>query len=157
MKNGWQIPWNVAAICETFKISCLMGRHHMKDVLECPLTNQQYRLEQWSNITLFLRKTYRDYINLIQKSCQVYSLDMCCPRVESGKVTLWSHTLKNWRRWTHLNSTPQGSMQRKCQQQWEVTHWNSQSQMEQSNFWRGSGSENILLNPGQPRQRRRTR
>ena len=30
MKNGWRIAWKFAAICETFKISCLMGRHHMK-------------------------------------------------------------------------------------------------------------------------------
>ena len=27
MKNGGRIPWNVTAICETFKISCLMLRH----------------------------------------------------------------------------------------------------------------------------------
>ena len=33
---------------------------------------------------------------------------------ESGAETLWSQTMKNWRRWTHLNSTPEGSMQRKC-------------------------------------------
>ena len=26
MKVGGQIPWNVTPICETFKISCLMGR-----------------------------------------------------------------------------------------------------------------------------------
>ena len=32
------------------------------------------RLEQWSNITLFLLKTYRDYTNLVQKSCQVSRL-----------------------------------------------------------------------------------
>ena len=25
--NGGRIPWSVAAICDTFKISCLMGRH----------------------------------------------------------------------------------------------------------------------------------
>ena len=25
MKNGGQIPWNAIPICETFKISCLMG------------------------------------------------------------------------------------------------------------------------------------
>ena len=31
---------NVTAICETFKISCLMGRHHMRDGSECPLTDQ---------------------------------------------------------------------------------------------------------------------
>ena len=30
--NGGRILWNVTAICETFKISCLMGRHHMKAV-----------------------------------------------------------------------------------------------------------------------------
>ena len=34
MKVGGQIPWNVIPICETFRISCLMGRPHMKDVLE---------------------------------------------------------------------------------------------------------------------------
>ena len=32
---------------------------------------------------------------------------------ESGKETLRLQTLKNWRRWTHQNSTPEGSMQRK--------------------------------------------
>ena len=35
-------------------------------------------------------------------------------REESGKETLWSQTLRNWKRWTHQNSTPEGSMQRKC-------------------------------------------
>ena len=28
--NGGRIPWKVAAICETFKISCLMRRHFMR-------------------------------------------------------------------------------------------------------------------------------
>ena len=87
MKNGGRIPWNVTAICETFKISCLMGRHPVGGGSEDHLTEPLSRLEQWSNITLFLQKTYRDYIKLVQKSCQVYSLDMCCPRRESGKGT----------------------------------------------------------------------
>ena len=34
MKNAGQIPWNAFPICETFKISCLMGRLHTKGVLE---------------------------------------------------------------------------------------------------------------------------
>ena len=34
MRNGGQIPWNAFPICGTFRISCLMGRHHMKDALE---------------------------------------------------------------------------------------------------------------------------
>ena len=112
--NGGRIPWNVTAICEIFKISCLMGRQHMKGGSECPLTDQWYRLEQWSNVTLSLRRTYRDYINLGQKSCQVYSSVMYCMREESGKETSWSQTLKNWIRWTHQKFTPEGSMQRKC-------------------------------------------
>ena len=29
---------------------------------------------------------------------------------ESGKETSWSQTLKNWRRWTHQKSTPEGSL-----------------------------------------------
>ena len=38
--NGGRTPWSVTPICETFKISCLMGRHHMKGGSECPLTDQ---------------------------------------------------------------------------------------------------------------------
>ena len=47
-----------------------------------------------------------------------YSLARCIPRlclvcgVEAGKETLWPQTLKTWRRWTRLKSTPEGSMQR---------------------------------------------
>ena len=51
---------------------------------------------------------------------------------ESGKETFWSQTLKNWKRWTHQDSTPEGSMQRKCQRRKEVETSYSQSQMEHS-------------------------
>ena len=44
MKNGRQIPWNAIPICETIKISCLMGRLHTKDVLENLLKDQSFRL-----------------------------------------------------------------------------------------------------------------
>ena len=37
MKNGGRISWNAAAICETFKTPCLMGRRHMKGGSECHL------------------------------------------------------------------------------------------------------------------------
>ena len=33
MKLGGQIPWNAILICEMFKISYLMGRLHMRDVV----------------------------------------------------------------------------------------------------------------------------
>ena len=70
--NGGWILSSVIAICGKFRIFYLMGNHHMKGVPECNLTDQYYRLEQWSNITLFLRKFNLDCINLVQKSCQVY-------------------------------------------------------------------------------------
>ena len=40
MKNGGRIPWSVTAICETFKISCPMGRHHMRGGSGYHLTDQ---------------------------------------------------------------------------------------------------------------------
>ena len=46
-KIGGQIPWNVTPICETLKISCLMGKLPMKDVLGNHLKDQQCRLGQW--------------------------------------------------------------------------------------------------------------
>ena len=33
MNIGGQIPWNAFPFCETFKISCLMGKLHTRDVL----------------------------------------------------------------------------------------------------------------------------
>ena len=46
------------------------------------------------------------------------------PAVPFGAIVEYHHvpakdqsrlqTLKNWSRWTHLNSTPEGAMQRKC-------------------------------------------
>ena len=49
--NGGRILWCVTAIGEPFKISRLMGRHHLKGASECHFTDQQYCLEQSSNIT----------------------------------------------------------------------------------------------------------
>ena len=46
-RNGGQIPWNAKLICGTFKISCVMGGPHMKDVLENLLKDQLPRLDMW--------------------------------------------------------------------------------------------------------------
>ena len=83
MKNGGQIPWNAIPICETFKISCLMGRLHTKDVLENLLKDRSFRLVHWLSITLFLRKTGQESINLERKSYLDCSLDTLCTR---GKI-----------------------------------------------------------------------
>ena len=39
-ENGGRIPRNATAICETVKVSCLMGRHHLKDGSQCAVTDQ---------------------------------------------------------------------------------------------------------------------
>ena len=71
---------------------------------------------------------------------------------ESGKETLWSQTLKNWRRWTHLNSTPEGSIV-DAAKKWKFVfpsrRWNSQ------NLWVRTASENIHFNPRSSGTRRR--
>ena len=154
MKNGGRIPWIVTAICETYKISCLMGRHLVRGVSENHLEDQLSLLVQWTNSTLFLVK------NLSRRQESLTRFFSSAPyyrRGESGTETLWSQTLNNWRRWTHLKSMLKDSMQRKCWRPWVVKiryssrRWNSQT------LCKRSGSENIHLNPGPPRPRRRTR
>ena len=49
MKNGGQ-PWNAIPICETFKISCLMGRLHVRDVVGNQLKDRSFRLVHWLSI-----------------------------------------------------------------------------------------------------------
>ena len=68
MKIGGQILWNVIPICETCKISCLMGRLPMKDVLGNHLKDRLFRLVHWLSITLSLRRTSQESINLERKS-----------------------------------------------------------------------------------------
>ena len=60
MKIGGQIPWNAIPICETFKISCLMGRRPIKDVLGNHLKDRLFHLVHWLSITLFLRKPVKN-------------------------------------------------------------------------------------------------
>ena len=86
MKIGGQIPWNAIPICEIFKISCLMGRLHTKGVLENLLKDQSFRLVYWLSITLSLRKTKQESINLV-KSYVDCSSDTLCTRREFGRVT----------------------------------------------------------------------
>ena len=78
----------------------------MKDALENHLTDRSFRLVHWLSITLSLRKTSQESINLDRESYLEYSLDTLCTRREFGSVT-------QWRRWTHRKSIQKDSMQRK--------------------------------------------
>ena len=87
MKNGGEIPWNAIPICETFKISCLMGRLHMEDALENLCKDQSFRLVHWLSITLILRKTSQESISLEREFYLDCSLDTLCARGEFRRVT----------------------------------------------------------------------
>ena len=113
MKVGGQILWNAIPFCETFKISCLMGKLHTRDVLENHLKDRSFRVVHWLSITLFLRKTSQESINLERKSYLECSSDTRCTLGEFGRVTYWPQTLRSWKRWTHRISTRKDSMQRR--------------------------------------------
>ena len=156
MKNGGRIPWNVTAICETFKISCLMGRHHMKGVLENLLKDQSFPFGSLVEYYLCFCERPIETTSIWSKSLARYVPWICVVSGrESGKETSWSQTLKNWRRWTQseiharrLNAkevlTPQRS----------GNFIFAGADGTVKNFWRRS--ENIHLYLGQPSQRRRT-
>ena len=113
-KHGGRMPWSVTAICETNKISYLMGKHLMRGDSANHSKDPQFHLVRWSNITLFLPKTCQDSTSSGRKFYPEYSLDMCCPRGEFEKDTFWLQTLRNWKGRTHQKSTLGDSMQRKC-------------------------------------------
>ena len=141
MKIGEQIPWNVKTICETFKISCLMGKPPMRDVLGNHLKDQLYILVHWLSITQNCEGPVKN------PSIRKESLTWIVPRiciVRGGNlewVTYWLQTLRSWKRWTH--------------QEWKIyfssRRWTNQTSR------RRSGTENTHLDTGTPNSRRRSR
>ena len=132
MKIGGQIPCNVIPTCETFKISSLMGRPHMGDVLGSHLKDQSFRLVHWLSVTLSLRKTSQESINLERKSYLDCSL--LCTRGEFGRVTNWLQTLRSWKRRTHQKSTQKDSLRKRWYFPKKMENSFFQSQMDESNF-----------------------
>ena len=111
MKIGRQILWNVTPICEMLRISCLMGKHETRDVLDNHLTDRSFRLVHWLSITPQLRRTSQESINLERTSKVDCSSDTHCTREEFGRITQWLQTLRSWKRWTHQKSTLKDSLQ----------------------------------------------
>ena len=62
------------------QIDYLMGRPHMRDALGNHLKDQSYHLVHWLSITLSLRKTSRESINLERKFYLDCSSDTLCTR-----------------------------------------------------------------------------
>ena len=98
------------------------------------LKDRSFRLVHWLSITLFLRKTSQESINLERKSYLDCSLDTLCTRGEFGRVTYWLQTLRSWKRWTHQKSTRKDSMQKKWYFPKKMENSFFQSQMDESIF-----------------------
>ena len=86
----------------------------MRDVLENHLKDQSFRLVHWLSITLSLRKTSQESINLERKSYLACSsdTDLYAGGIWKGDVFDRRH-LRSWKRWTHQKSTLKDSMQTK--------------------------------------------
>ena len=78
MKVGGKILWNVTPICETSQIYNLMGRRPMKDVLGNHVRDRIFHLVHRLSITLQLRRTSQESINLERKSYLDCSSDTHC-------------------------------------------------------------------------------
>ena len=157
MKNGGQIPWNAIAICGKFKISCLMGKLHTKDVLENHLKDQSFRLVLWLSMTLSLRKTSQESINLERKSYLEYSLDTLCARRRIWKGDIMVADIEE------LETMDASEIYAKrlnakdvifpeiIENSFSSRRWTNQ------NPWRRSGTENIHFGTGSPNSRRRSK
>ena len=103
-ENWWQIRWNVAPIC------VWLGRLYTKDVLGNHFKDRSFRLVHWLSITLSLRKTSQESINLERRSYLDCSSNMHCTPGEFGRVTYWLKTFRSGRRWKHRKSTRKDSI-----------------------------------------------
>ena len=154
MKVGGQIPRNVIPICETFKISCLMGKLHTRDVSGNPLKDRLFHLVHWLSITLSQRRTSPESINLERKSYLDCSLDTHCTRREFGRVTYWLQTMRSWRRWTHRQKD---SMQKRLYFPKKKDNLFSNRRWTNQTPRRRSRPENIHLGTGSSNSRRESR
>ena len=129
----------------------------MKDVLGNHLKDLLFHLVHWLSVTLFLRKTSQESINLERKSYLDCSLDTLCTRVEFGRVTYWLQTLRSWKRWTHQKSTLKLNAKEVIfpQRKWKICF--SSRRWTNQNPRRRSGTENIHLDTASTNSRRESR
>ena len=122
--------------------------NHLKDRL--------FHLVHWLSITLSLRRTSQESINLERKSYLDCSLDTLCAREEFGRVTFRSQTLRRWRQWTHRKSTQKDSMRKKSHFTPKMENISSRRWTNKI-CWSRPGTENIHLDTGPPNSRRRSK
>ena len=155
--NGGRILWNVTAICETFKISCLMGRHHTKGFSE---NHSRSSNTVWSNgrISPYFCERPIWTASVWSKSLARYISRL---RIFRGRNLERRHYgRRHWRiRGDGRIRTPRQKAQCKgsvnAAKKWKLhfpsRRWNSE------NLWETTAPENIHLRSGSSGTRRRTR
>ena len=125
LPGGWENTFRTA-------IWRMMGKHFPNGDLENHFKDQSFRLVHWLSISLFLRKTSQESINLARKSYLDCSLDTLCTR------RIWKGDLFGRRHsgagqfWRVRNpcSRAQWKGSNNVKKLWKIL---SQSQMEQQN------------------------
>ena len=93
MKVGGQIPWNVTPICETFKISCLMWKFHVRNVLGNHLKDLLFLLVHWFEYYPISAKDQSRIHQFGKKVLPGLFLGYALHTGEFGRVTYWLQTL----------------------------------------------------------------
>ena len=78
-------------------MECYTYLRNIQDLLSNGKTPYERRFGSFLSITLFLRKTSQESINLERKSYLDCSSDTLCTPVEFGRVTYWLQTLRSWK------------------------------------------------------------
>ena len=98
-----------------FKTSWQMGEHLTNCDLENQFQARSFRLVQWLNIILFLRKTSQDSTNLARKCLPEFFSGYALCAGEFGKEIFWSQALRSWKFQARQKSMLGDSMQRRFQ------------------------------------------
>ena len=157
MKKSGQIPWNALPICETFKISCLMGRSIRKAFWR---NIQMANNTLWSNDWISSVFTERSDEN---SSIWQESITSIVPWIRSVR----GENLEGWhigcRHWGVGNDGRIENLLEKTQcERGDISQRNrriyfSDRRWTNRNPWRRSGTKDIHLDTGPPNSRRRSR
>ena len=148
MKNGGRILWSVTAICETFKISCLMGRQVMNgdsaNHFEGPkipcgsmMEYHPFSAKDLSRLHQFgLKVLPRKFLGCVSYAGRIWKGDILVADIEERERMDATEI--------HAKGLNAKEQLKPKMVDFSDRRWNSQT------VWRRSGSENIQLDTRQP-------
>ena len=158
MKNGGRVPWNVTAICENIQDLVSNGKTPYEKRFGLQFKGSAIPFGAMVEISpYFCQRPVGDCISSARKTYQEYSSIIYHTRVESGKETflvadieevekMEASEIHAWR----LNAKEVLAPKNGEQFVFPVADGTVK-------LWKRSGSENIQLNPGQPRPREKNK